>query len=256
MDFDTERVSVAGLRNADLTLLSVMAQDLLSHPLGRLSCETVTDLFAVADLGDSLPVELRNEMARWSVRMTAEVLDLPDGEPLRAFLGELASHGASLVPASLREAVHQRCRRPELSDGVRTLFESLEEAWTSVSPEVASPGAVSVPVTRPATRERKARTSPVARERTPRAPRAPRTPAAPRAASADTVEGWLHRYFLERLSAYPDGGLKEPMLVVGALQQSPHEGLTRAQVLAELKRLKESGKLILSAGRWRVKQRW
>ena len=253
MDFETGRVSVAGLRNADLTLLSVMAQDLLSHPLGRLSCETVTDLFAVADLGDALPTELRNEMARWSIRMTAAVLDLPDGEPLRAFLGELESHGASLVPASLRAAVHQRCERPDLSDSLRNLWRTLEESWASEAPALACPGEVSVPMTRTPVRERKARTPRVARERTPRAPRAPATP---RAATADSVEGWLHRYFLERLSAYPDGGLKEPMLIMGALQQSPHEGLTRGQVVAELKRLKESGKLILSAGRWRVKRRW
>jgi len=254
MDFETGRVSVAGLRNADLTLLSVMAQDLLSHPLGRLSCETVTDLFAVADLGDTLPVALRAEMARWSIRMTAEVLDLPDGEPLRGFLGELEAHGASLIPASLRAAVHQRCQRTELPDSLGSLVHALEEAWASVAPAPACPGEVSVPVTRPVARERKARTP--RDPQAPRAPRAPRASAAPRAASADTAEGWLHRYFLERLAAYPDAGLKEPMLIMGALQQSPHQGLTRGQVLAELKRLKESGKLVHSAGRWKVRRRW
>ena len=256
MDLSTERVTVAGLRNADLTLLSVMAQDLLLHPLGRLSCQTLTDLFAVSELGEALPVDLRRELGSWSVRMTAEVGDLPDGEPLQSFLEELEAQGATAVPESLRGAVRSRGQRPELSSASRALLEALQTAWSEATPEPARPGAVSVAVTRTASKEPKKRTPRTGQAAKQRALRTPRAPEPPRAASADTVEGWLHRYFFERLATYPDGGLKEPMLVHGAMQQSPHEGLTRVQVLAELRRLKESGKLVQSAGRWRLKQRW
>jgi hypothetical protein len=254
MDFEIDLVRVAGLREADLTLLAVMSQDLLLHPLGRLSQETLTDLFAIADLGDALPHSLRREMSRWKTRMQAEVRDLPDGGPLIGLLKGLDAQGADAIPAGLRTAVVERCQDPKLSKGVISNLERLVGEWDRTPPTPATPGVIAAPL-----QFAPARLKPSAKKR--KEPGAPRKRAAKKAepvgpASADTAEGWLHRYFIERLSAYSDGGLKERMLVAGAIQRSPHAGVNREQVIRELRRLKTSGQLVESAGRWRIKNRW
>lgn len=249
------RVAVAGLRRSDATSLSIMVQDLLRQNLARLEAGTLADLFALSEAEDQLPKPMVRDLQAFAMQKIRELRDLPDGEPLQEFLKQLEILLPRRVPESLRQAVRELNAGDRLLASTAALVARLEGAWAEATPEdLVIPTRATPAIQRPAVPERLQ--VPEERSSRPRAtsagPRPRPTPAAQRDVRRST---WIREDILDRLNAHRERGLKESVILAGARHRSPYADLTDAEIMAELRTLKNSGEIRLSAGRWiRVKR--
>ena len=242
------RLHVPRLRASDPLTLGVLVPDLLRRGLAHLEGTAVADLFALSEGPAGVPAHLLRDLDAFARARERELCDMPDGEMLRAVLGDLAVLPAAEAPARLREALRRRGRRDGDSPATAALLARIEAAWAAGAPEAVSLSAPSAlpPVARPAVPDRL---------KAPDERGAPRPPRPPAPLRDERRDGWVREEVLERLDAHREQGLKESVLVAGALRRSPWEDLEESEVLAVLKALRQEGEVRASAGRWiRVKR--
>jgi len=244
-------MSVDGLRTSDVTSLFVLTQDLVRQPLGRLSADTLTDLFALSELEDQLPKTLLRDLESFSRQMTREIGDLPLGSPLDEFLREMAAIPGRRVPATLRPVVLALDVRDGLSAEAAELIREMAGRWKDAPPErITLPKKQLKTIQRteaplrlqtPDRQEEMRKAAGTERVRSPRAPAAQRDERRP---------AWIRECLMDRLDEYGERGLKEAVLLAGLRHRSPFDDLTDAEVLAELRALKRDARVRFAAGRW------
>ena len=102
----TRRVTVKGLRGADVATLRVLTQDILALPLNQLDASTLCDLVALSELDEGLPTDLSAELTGFREQRFREVADLPDGPVLAEFAKQLASVEVAHIPLALRDTMN------------------------------------------------------------------------------------------------------------------------------------------------------
>ena len=107
MDMETKRVTVEGLRGADVPTLQVLTQDVLGLPINQVHPGTVCDLFALAEVSDQVPDQLARDLAAFVERCQRELGDLPDAAALAAYTADLRSVDGSLIPETMRISLGQ-----------------------------------------------------------------------------------------------------------------------------------------------------
>jgi len=247
------RLHAPDLRQSDALSLGVLVPDLLRWVLVHFDGATLAGLFALSEGPAGLPGGLRRDLDAFARARERELFDLPDGDALQAVLADLAALPSGAVPARLREAIRRRGRRDGDSPATAALLARLGAAWEAVQPDpvVLPSGPVwGLPVSRPAVPDRlKAPDERTGRRLT---SQVPRPPAPVRDERRDV---WIREEVLDRLDAHREQGLKESVLVAGAVRRSPWPDLEESEVLAVLKVLRQEGEVRATSGRWiRVKR--
>ncbi len=246
------RLQAPDLCTSDPASLAVLVPDLLRWGVVHLEGDALAGLFALSEGPPGLPVFLLRDLDAFARARERELCDLPDGEALRAVLADLADLPGGRVPGRLREAVRRRGRRDGDSPATAALLARLDAAWIAIPPEpvvLRAAPARPLPVSRPAVPDHAA----VPSDRGGRRP-APRAPPPPPVRD-QRREAWIREELLDRLDAHREQGLKESVLVAGAVHRSPWPDLEEPEVLAVLKALRQAGEVRASSGRWiRVKR--
>ena len=239
MDMETRRVTVKGLRGADVATLLVLTQDVIRLPLNQIDPSTLCDLFALSEVQDGLPVELARDLGAFRENRIRELNDLPDGDSLSEFVASLAQVSADLVPGSMREAVMALTGEREQSvEAITALGSHLDSA---------EPSAVIVRASQP---DKPSQAEAASAERV--TAKAPKKRSTKSSTAKDPARAeWIEEYALFRLKNY-ETGLKEAILVGGTRHKAPWSDVTDREVRSVLRRLAREGKLRISAGRWMI----
>lgn len=262
MEIPKRRLGAAKLRSSDPVTLQVLTQELVRRPLGQVEPSTVLDLLALSELEAELPAQLARDLLTFRDQVLREINDLPDGPPLADLIRELRPLNPSHAPACLRAHLSALQGKRTHDDVVPALAELLGR-WSEEPPEeihLPAPRVVTKVVAEPAAPRgakpavAKAERSATARHEVvkagPRPTKKEKSPATP-AAQVDTRRAeWIEEDTLSRLANYSSGGIKESVLVGGAVHRSPFSDMTEAEVLTTLRRMKREGKVNNSAGRW------
>ncbi len=239
------RAYVEGLRDADPITFSVLAQDLIRKPLVMLDPRSVCDLLALAE-SDKITGSLSRDLRKFKDQMIREVSDLPDDTRLGAFLADLLAVAPERVPQTLRDITLERACTDE-TPIVQQRFAELEALFAATPPTEVKVRE------KPAARRTTLPTARAPRERRARSTAAARPPPKPKDSRRAQ---WIREDVLERLSHYGSKGIKQSILVAGAIHRSPYNDLGESEVVAVLKGLKTEGRINLSSGRWSEKTRW
>lgn len=234
--------------------LFILVQDVLHQPLGRISAETLCDLFALSETGEQLPKPLLKELDFFCRQKLREVQDLPDGKPMSSFLLGFKTLDPHMVPLRLRSTLESLDEGQSLSAEAAEILASLMARWRDVIPTpLQLPTRSTRNIEHPPTPDRLLAPDEVEKKKTrsESTPRSSRTPAAQK--DARRVE-WIREDALGRLVEYTDKGLKEPVIVGGIVHRSPFKDLTESEVLAELRAMKRDGLVNFSAGRWSMRR--
>jgi len=248
------RAHVEGLRKADPVTLSVLAQDLIRKPLVKLDPRSLCDLIALAD-SEEITGSLSRDLRKFKDQMLREVSDLPDGVRLADFLADLINVGPARVPAALRQVVAERSESDESPDSVsrRVTLMGLFEETTPDSVTVTDQPAIRVV-------KAEARKAPVERKRGVRVGGATGGARSKGVSTAKVKDvnrvAWIRDDIMERLSHYGSKGIKESLLVAGAIHRSPYNDLSPSEIKSELGSLKGLERIQLRQGRWSVKGAW
>lgn len=239
MDMQTRRVTVNGLRGADVATLRVLTQDVIRLPLNQIETSTLCDLFALSEIDDGMPGDLCKELESFRESRIRELNDIPDGEALSEFAQSLSSIDADQVPGTLRAAV-------SALSGERALS---EDALTALAAHLGSAEPAAVIVRAPQA-EAPSQAESAAANRT--AAKAPKKKAKKSSTAKDPARAeWIEEYAIIRLKNY-ETGLKEAILVGGTRHKAPWSDVTDREVRSVLRRLAREGKLRISAGRWMI----
>ena len=233
MSNETKRVTIEGLRGADVATLQVLTQDVISLPLNQIHPTTACDLFAIAEVSDQVPEQLAQDLSAFVSRAKRELADMPDGAAVVDFTQALLEGDASLVPETFRTMV--------------TTIEAGDEEGTAQVAALAShfEGAEAAPF---ALGESSSMAAKAAETRTV-AKKAPK--AKTKTAKKDDTERreWISEFVLSRLVNY-ETGLKESLLVGAARHKAPWEDMTDREVRSVLRAMGRDGKLKTTVGRW------
>lgn len=230
------RTSIAQLRTSDAGRLQVLVPEALGLPLGQIDPATLLDLLALSELSDQIPNALIQDLVQFRNRMFDQISDLPDGPSLAQFVSEIQALPADQVPQCLREHLSEILPLRAHPEALTTLQELAAQLVDSPPTAVVLPAA-------PA-----AKTS-ASKAKAAKKPRKTRISAAQ--VDPDRAE-WIEVDVIDRLGNYGNRGLKESILVAGALKRASWSDLTSAEVLAVLRRLKRESKVKYSAGRWSI----
>jgi hypothetical protein len=249
----TSPIAVPGLRDADPGSLLVLIQDLMSRSLVHLEGGTLADMFALSELGETLPRHLHRDLDAFARRNEREIQDLPDGPPLRTQVAALAEVEPERVPQRLRAAFSSLRSTKQLEPATEQALGSLEQRWAEVPPLPPKLGKKTVaPVEHPAVvpaHLRPPEDEPV--RPTIRGTAKPKEARPTPAARVDKARSdWIRQRLLARLDDRREQGLKESVLVAATCHGSPYTDLQQAEVLAELRELKRQGAVKNTAGRW------
>ena len=102
MSNEITRVTIEGLRGADVATLQVLTQDVISLPLNQINPVTACDLFAIAEVSDQVPEQLAQDLSGFVSRARRELSDIPDGSSFAEYTSALLGVDASLVPDTFR----------------------------------------------------------------------------------------------------------------------------------------------------------
>ena len=108
MSDQIKRVSVDGLRGADVATIQVLAQDVLGLPINQINPDTVCALFALAEVSDQVPEQLASDLAGFVGRAGRELADMAEFD---SYVSLLLAMDGSAVPETFRAAV--QAARPE-----------------------------------------------------------------------------------------------------------------------------------------------
>ena len=235
MNMETKRVTIDGLRGADVATLMVLTQDVLGLPLNQIHPATVCDLFAIAEVSDQVPEQLAHDLAQFVGRSERELADLPDGTALSDYTSALLDVDASLVPETFRSVLVGLDAAGD--DSAQSVVDGLKAHFEQANPapfEVSQSGSV-------------AATAADNRE-TAKAPR--KTTKAPKKDDTERRD-WIAEFAIARLANY-ETGLKESLLVGAARHKAPWDDVTDREVRSVLRALGRDGKLRTSVGRWMI----
>lgn len=256
-----------GLRTSDASSLSVLIQDLVNLPLGKLDVRAVCDLLALAATEGQLPRDLQRDLTRFRDQMLREVADVPDGPVLEGLLAGLEQVEPGHVPESLRDGVARLEAKASMAS-TRGALSRLKMAWSEEGVEpvvlpvrpsgdvrrmvVEAPDRLKAPGERGKGRaEREPREgSPKPRKVTVAGPRSVQ-----RILDPERVR-FVQTTVMERLGPYGTEGLKEAVLLAGIKHRSPWSDLSALEIMAVLNELAGAGRVRKSAGRWSLPERW
>ena len=237
MNMDTKRVTVEGLRGADVATIRVLTQDVLGLPVNQIHPTTVCDLFALAEVSDQVPEQLAQDLSAFVGRCGRELSDLPDGSALEDYTQSLLTMDAGLVPETFRGVLAGLSE--EGDDGVKAILEGLASYFGGAAPK---PFEVS---------EETSAASVAADKKAPaKKPKAKSKAAAKQQNDAERRE-WIAQFAMSRLANY-ETGLKESLLVGAARHKAPWDDLTDREVRSVLRAMGREGKLRTTVGRWLV----
>jgi hypothetical protein len=235
MDMDTKRVTVEGLRGADVATIRVLTQDVLGLPVNQIHPITVCDLFALAEVSDQVPEQLAQDLSAFVGRCGRELSDLPDGAALDDYTQGLLTMDASIVPETFRGVLAGLSE--EGDDGVKTILKGLASHFGDAVPQ---PFEVSEATS----------TASVAAEKKAPAKKTKSKAAAKKQNDAERRE-WIAEFAMSRLTNY-ETGLKESLLVGAARHKAPWDDLTEREVRSVLRAMGREGKIRTTVGRWLV----
>ncbi len=251
----SRRVHIDQLRQLDPVMLNIVVQDAVRAPVTQLSGPTIADMVAFAD-AEFLPKALRGQFQDFANRMPRELSDLLHGVQIEEIIAEFEKVEPAMAPAALRAAV---AKQAEVRANYRAKLSAIVERWATEEPAAVTAMEQQMVVHRvhkTASPEEPKRTKAAASPRVP-GERAPAAPKLPRQAPVKFVDQdrhkWLSEQVLERLSEYLDQGLREDVLVTGLRHRAraQYPDLTPLEIVGVLKELAVSGRVRVSAGRWR-----
>ena len=237
MDMETKRVTVEGLRGADVATLQVLTQDVLGLPINQVHPGTVCDLFALAEVSDQVPDQLARDLAAFVERCQRELGDLPDAAALDSYTSALKEADGSAVPETMRLVLDKLTEGGD--DGVIQVVAGLQEHYGECAPtpfEVAE-GDASL-------------ASKAADSRTKAAAPKKRTTKTKSKADEERRE-WIQEFALSRLANY-ETGLKESLLVGAARHKAPWDDVTDREVRSVLRAMGREGRIRTTVGRWLI----
>jgi hypothetical protein len=231
MGKEIKRVTVEGLRGADVATIQVLTQDVLGLPLNQIHPTTVCDLFALAEISDQVPEQLAQDLSGFVARCEREMANLPSlGDYTEALLKEDAGN----IPETLRLVIGGMTENADAEETVSSL--SAHFADISPLPFTVSEGA-SLAAT-------------AAESRKPAKKPAVKKSAAKKLDDAERRE-WIGQFVLGRLSNY-ETGLKESLLVGATRHKAPWDDLTDREVRSVLRAMGREGRLKTTVGRWLI----
>ena len=235
MNMETKRVTIDGLRTADVATLKVLTQDVLSLPLNQIHPATVCDLFAIAEVSDQVPEQLAHDLSQFVGRCQRELGGLPDSDALNDYTGGLLGLEASLIPETFRSVLAQL--EPEGDDGTKAVIAGLRTHFESIDPAPFSV-AEGDSIAAKAEDNRTTKKAPAKKKKT---------------VKKDDTERreWIGAFVLGRLANY-ETGLKESLLVGAARHKAPWDDVTDREVRSVLRALGRDGKVRTTVGRWLI----
>ena len=235
MSNETKRVTIEGLRGADVATLQVLTQDVISLPLNQIHPSTTCDLFAIAEVSDQVPEQLAQDLSAFVARSQRELGDMPDGAAFVDYTAGLLDVDASLIPETFRSAL----KAVEAADDEGTA--QAEKLAAHFETGQAAPFEVSGDASL---------ASKAADGRT--AAKAPKKAKAKTAKKDDTERrDWIGEFVLSRLVNY-ETGLKESLLVGAVRHKAPWDDMTDREVRSVLRAMGREGKLKTTVGRWLI----
>ena len=235
MNMETKRVTIDGLRAADVATLKVLTQDVLGLPLNQIHPGTVCDLFAIAEVSDQVPEQLAQDLSQFVGRCQRELGDLPDGEALNDYTNGLLALDAAQIPETLRVMLNgldadSDDRAKEVIGGLNQHFSAADPAPFSVADSGSM--AASAAGSRTKATAPKKKTTKVKKDDTER-------------------REWIAQFVLGRLTNY-ETGLKESLLVGAARHKAPWDDVTDREVRSVLRAMGRDGKVRTTVGRWLI----
>jgi len=235
MNMETKRVTIDGLRTADVATLKVLTQDVLGLPLNQIHPATVCDLFAIAEVSDQVPEQLAQDLSQFVGRCQRELGGLPDSDALNDYTGGLLGLEASLIPETFRTIVVQL--DSDADDPTKAVIAGLRAHFESGDPApftVAESGSLAA-----SAEGKRAKAKAPAKKKT--------------TVKKDDTErrDWIGTFVLGRLANY-ETGLKESLLVGAARHKAPWDDVTDREVRSVLRALGRDGKVRTTVGRWLI----
>jgi hypothetical protein len=237
MSTNTKRVTVEGLRGADVATIKVLTQDILGLPLNQIHPTTACDLFALAEVSDQVPEQLAQDLSAFVQRCGRELSDLPDGASLDDYTGGLLKMDATLVPETFRMALAALSEGAD--DGIKAVLDTLVSHFDGVS---AAPFDVSEATSKAATAAENKGVAKKAKAK---------SKAAAKKQNDQERRAWIAQFALGRLVNY-ETGLKESLLVGAARHKAPWDDITEREVRSVLRAMGRDGKLRTTVGRWLI----
>ena len=233
MSNEITRVTIEGLRGADVATLQVLTQDVISLPLNQINPVTACDLFAIAEVSDQVPEQLAQDLSGFVSRARRELSDIPDGSSFAEYTSALLGVDASLVPDTFRSMLAELETTDEDGAGQQAALAAHFEGTAAAPFTVAETPSL-------ASKAAETRT-------TAKAPKATKA----KVAKKDDTERreWISEFVLSRLVNY-ETGLKESLLVGAARHKAPWEDMTDREVRSVLRAMGREGKLKTTVGRW------
>lgn len=228
MSEQIKRVSVEGLRGADVATIQVLTQDVLGLPVNQISPETVCSLFALAEVSDQVPEQLAADLSGFVGRVGREMSDMAD---LGEYLAIVMSGSPSLVPETFRSAVSTAAPDSEAAAQLAAFVAESDADPFEVS-ESASLAANAAETRTKAVKPKKS------------------AAAVKKQNDAERRE-WIGQFVTQRLQNY-ETGLKESLLVGAARHKAPWDDITDREVRSVLRALGRDGKLRTTVGRWLI----
>lgn len=257
MDTQKKQIAIQGLRRSDPDTLMVLTQDVLRATLSRIEAATLSDLLALSELDNGLPVALARDIKQFRSQMFREMSDLPDSPVLADFARDLGAVPPGRVPQSLRDEVARIAterKHPEASAALAELM----RRWEGIDAE-----AVVLKIKPQASKTQARSTAPIGGPRPPLPPQrgpvkeklptvAPgeKKPRTPVAQVDERRVAWIEEELMSRLEQYGVAGLKEAVVVAAARHRAPWKDVTEDEVLTVLRRLKRENRLRFTSGRW------
>jgi len=236
MDMETKRVTVEGLRGADVPTLQVLTQDVLGLPVNQVHPTTVCDLFALAEVSDQVPDQLARDLGSFVERCQRELGDLPDAAALDGYTSELKAMDGSRIPETLRSTLAKIGEGGD--ESITALIGEIQAHYSDADPapfEVADQGSL-------ASKAADSRTAAAA-------PKKRKTK--PKSKADEERRAWIQEFALSRLANY-ETGLKESLLVGAARHKAPWDDLTDREVRSVLRAMGREGRIRTTVGRWLI----
>ena len=236
MDMETKRVTVEGLRGADVPTLQVLTQDVLGLPVNQINPETVCDLFALAEVSDQVPDELARDLASFVERCQRELADLPDAAALSSYTADLKTLDGDRIPETFRLVLNQLS--DDGDEDVVGVVGDLKAHFANTEPapfEVSEASSI-------ASKAADAKTTAAAPKK-----RTTKT----KSKADEERRAWIQEFVLSRLTNY-ETGLKESLLVGAARHKAPWEDITDREVRSVLRAMGREGRIRTTVGRWLI----
>lgn len=234
MNMDTKRVTVEGLRGADVATIKVLTQDVLGLPVNQIHPSSLCDLFALAEVSDQVPEQLAQDLSGFVSRCERELSDLPDGKALEDYTSGFLAMDASLAPETLRVLLGGLNE-----DGDEAIKDVLSGLATHFAGSDPTPFDVSEDKSLAAT----------AAEGRGKAAKPKKKKATTKKKDDTERRAWIAQFAVGRLGNY-ETGLKESLLVGAARHKAPWDDITEREVRSVLRAMGRDGKLRTTVGRW------